>query len=65
MKRQNESVWNTNAGRPLIRHNPALTGTAFTLVPATCSRDELRELGEAIADALKHTEEVDDARHND
>lgn len=57
MKRQSEPIWNTDDGRRLLRIQAE--GKMFTVIPAECSRDELRELGEAIADALKHTEEVE------
>ncbi len=56
MKRLNETIWQSDSGRPLLRCNPTLAPTAIMVIPAACSRDELRELGEAIADALKHTE---------
>lgn len=48
MKCKTETVWISDADEVLIR----LANGAYTVVPAGCTTEKLRELGLAIDDAL-------------
>lgn len=54
MKMTNEKVWRTDSGEELIR----LVGGRIQVIPAYCEPGKLRELGEAIADALAQDNKV-------
>ena len=48
MQPVNEKVWQTASGEDLIR----CSGGRFMVIPYLCDTKKLRELAEAIADAL-------------
>ena len=50
MKRATTTVWTTNDGKLLLSYTA--TPMSIQIIPAVCDRSTLRQLGEAIADAL-------------
>jgi len=50
MKRTTEIAWKTDDGETLLHYcgDPE----SIQVIPASCNRSKLRELGDAIADAL-------------
>jgi hypothetical protein len=59
MKRSEQTVWSTSNGRVLLTFcSEKDESLRFSLLPYDLSAAELRQLGEAIADALKGVEDV-------
>ncbi len=53
MKCATQKAWATDDGDDLIRSSVA---GQYQVIPAACDAEKLRELGEAIADALKQND---------
>jgi hypothetical protein len=63
MKREEQLVWTSDAGRALLKLNrSAKPEDRFSVVPSSCSRQELAELSDAIDNALHDPELAEKSR---
>jgi hypothetical protein len=52
MQKVNQTLWESDAGRDLLRKNNPASASPFTVIVAFCSAAELSELADAIKEAL-------------